>query len=61
MKHPVDSPLGKQIYSHRKSVVEPVFGNITTNKKLKRFSLRVKEKVQGKWQLFCLKRNIKAE
>ncbi|WP_404369241.1 transposase [Marinobacter sp.] len=28
MKHRVDSPQGKEIYSHRKSVVEPVFGNI---------------------------------
>ncbi|WP_279432809.1 transposase [Rheinheimera sp. D18] len=58
MKHRVDSPLGKQIYSHRMSVVEPVFGNITTNKKLKRFSLRGKAKVQGQWQLFCLIHNI---
>lgn len=58
MKHRVDSPLGKQIYSHRMSVVEPVFGNITTNKKLKRFSLRGKDKVQGQWQLFCLIHNI---
>jgi len=29
------------------SVVEPVFGNIGTNKKLSRFSLKGKEKVQG--------------
>ncbi|MGO4894264.1 hypothetical protein [Flavobacterium sp. W21_SRS_FM6] len=28
MKRRVDSPKGKQIYSHRMSVVEPVFGNI---------------------------------
>ena len=46
MKHRVDSPLGKLIYSHRMSVVEPVFGNIGTNKKLSRFSLRSREKVQ---------------
>nr|WP_245543284.1 transposase [Oceanospirillum maris] len=30
------------------SVVEPVFGNISTNKRLNRFSLRSKTKVQGK-------------
>jgi transposase len=58
MKHRVDSPLGKQIYSHRMSVVEPVFGNITTNKKLNRFSLRGKDKVQGQWYLFCLIHNV---
>ncbi|TVQ70510.1 MAG: IS1182 family transposase [Oceanospirillales bacterium] len=58
MKHRVDSPKGKQIYSHRMSVVEPVFGNIGTNKGLNRFSLRGKSKVQGQWQLFCLVHNV---
>ena len=58
MKHRVDSPKGKEIYSHRMSVVEPVFGNIGTNKRLNRFSLRGKKKVQGQWQLYCLVHNI---
>lgn len=58
MKHRVDSAEGKQIYSHRMSVVEPVFGNIGTNKKLNRFSLRSKKKVQGQWRLYCLIQNI---
>ncbi len=54
MKHRIDSQEGKQIYSHRMSVVEPVFGNIGSNKGLNRFSLRGKKKVQGQWQLYCL-------
>jgi len=58
MKHRVDSDLGKQIYSHRMSVVEPVFANIGTNKKLNRFSLRGKDKVESQWQLFCMVHNI---
>ncbi len=58
MKHRVDSDQGKLIYSHRMSVVEPVFGNIGTNKRLNRFSLRGKKKVQGQWQLYCLIHNI---
>lgn len=58
MKDRVDSDYGKQIYSHRMSVVEPVFGNIGTAKKLSRFSLRTKKKVQGQWQLFCMVHNI---
>jgi hypothetical protein len=32
MKHRVDSDKGKQIYSHRMSVVEPVFANIKSKK-----------------------------
>ena len=58
MKRRVDSQKGKLIYSHRMSVVEPVFGNIGTNKKLNRFSLRGKRKVQGQWQLYCMVHNI---
>jgi len=58
MKHRVDSQKGKLIYSHRMSVVEPVFGNIGTNKKLNRISLRGKTKVQGQWRLYCMVHNI---
>lgn len=58
MKKRVDSQKGKQIYSHRMSVVEPVFGNITSNKGLKRFTLRGKTKVNAQWKLFCLIQNI---
>lgn len=58
MKLRVDSKRGKQIYSHRMSTVEPVFANITVQKKLNRFSLRGKEKVNGQWQLFCLIHNM---
>ncbi|MFI2812261.1 transposase, partial [Microbulbifer sp. JSM ZJ756] len=58
MKKRVDSIAGKTIYSHRMSVVEPVFGNIGTNKRLGRFSLRGRKKVQGQWRMFCLVHNI---
>lgn len=58
MKHRVDSDYGKLIYSHRMSVVEPVFANINHNKGLNRFSLRGRRKVQGQWQLYCLVHNI---
>jgi transposase len=58
MKQRVDSDKGKHIYSHRMSVVEPVFANIGSNKGLKRFSLRGKTKVQSQWQLFCVMHNI---
>lgn len=58
MKKRIDSQFGKQVYGHRMSVVEPVFGNIGTNKGLNRFSLRGKTKVQGQWLLFSLIHNI---
>ncbi len=58
MKERVDSDKGKLIYSHRMSVVEPVFGNIGSNKGLSRFSLRGKKKVQCQWKLYCIVHNI---
>lgn len=58
MKHRVDSQKGKEVYSHRMSVVEPVFANIGTNKGLNRFSLRGKVKVQAQWRLYCMVHNI---
>ena len=58
MKHRVDSDKGKRIYSHRMSVVEPVFGNLEFNKKLTRFTLRGLKKINVQWKLFCLIQNI---
>lgn len=58
MKRRIDSEHGKYVYSHRMSVVEPVFANLGANKGLRRFSLRGKKKVQGQWQLYCLVHNI---
>lgn len=58
MKQRIDSDEGKQIYSHRMSVVEPVFANICSNKGLNRFSMRSQRKVQGQWQMYCMVHNI---
>ncbi len=58
MKHRIDSEQGKLIYSHRMSVVEPVFWNIGTQKGLNRFSLRGKDKVDSQWKLYCMVHNI---
>jgi hypothetical protein len=58
MKKRIDSDEGKAICSKRMNVVEPVFANVTMNKRLRRFSLRGQRKVQGQWQLFCLVHNM---
>jgi len=58
MKKRVNSVKGKWVYSHRMSVVEPVFANMGTTKRLNRFSLRGKTKVDGQWKLFCMVHNI---
>lgn len=58
MKTKIDSPMGRHIYSKRLGTVEPVFGNLETNKGLKRFTLRGKEKVNAQWLMYCMVHNI---
>jgi len=58
MKQKIDSPQGKAIYNQRLGTVEPVFGNITCNKKLDHFTLRGKAKVNTQWLLYSLVHNM---
>lgn len=58
MKEKVDSVEGRRLYSRRMWTIEPVFGNITSNKKLNRISLRGEKKCTAQWLMFCLVHNI---
>ena len=58
MKQKIDTERGRSIYSKRLGIVEPVFGNIRTCKKMDRFTLRGKIKVNIQWMLYCLVHNI---
>jgi len=58
MKAKIDSEEGKRIYARRLAVVEPVFANICVQKRMHRFTLRSKRKVDVQWTLFALVHNI---
>ncbi|MCZ4317343.1 IS1182 family transposase, partial [Comamonadaceae bacterium G21597-S1] len=58
MRAAIDSPRGRRLYSQRMGTVEPVFANIRHNKRLQRFNLRGKAKVNTQWHLYCLVHNI---
>ena len=58
MKQRIDSHAGRELYGRRFATVEPVFGNLRYNKRLDRFTLRGRTKVDGQWKLFCLVHNI---
>jgi transposase len=58
MRRAIDSPRGRQLYSQRLGTVEPVFANLRHNKRLTRFNLRGKAKVNAQWHLYCLVHNI---
>ncbi len=58
MKAKIDSEKGRKIYPQRFAVVEPVFANIETQKRMDRFTLRSKIKVDIQWMLYCMVHNI---
>jgi transposase len=58
MKKKIDTPEGRKIYARRLAIVEPVFANIRSQKRLDRFTLRSKAKVNVQWMLFALVHNI---
>jgi hypothetical protein len=58
MKAKIDSAAGKHMIAARFATVEPVFGNLRHNKRLNRFTLRGRAKVDGQWKLYCMMHNI---
>ena len=58
MQRRIDEPEQRARYAQRFATVEPVFGNLCANKRLDRFTLRGRQKVDGQWKLFCLVQNI---
>ena len=58
MKRKIDSKAGRAMITARFATMEPVFGNLRGNKRLDRFTLRGRSKVDGQWKLYCLVHNI---
>lgn len=58
MKEKIDSKGGRDKYSERMGMIEPVFGNIKHNLGLRWLSLRGLSKVRGQWLIFCMIHNM---
>jgi len=58
MKRKIDSVQGRQDYGRRMWTIEPVFGNITSNKRLNRITLRGKVKATTQWLMYCMVHNM---
>jgi len=54
----VDTEMGRKVYPQRIAIAEPVFANIRTHKRLDRFTLGSKIKVNIQWLLYCMVHNI---
>jgi hypothetical protein len=49
---------GRETYSKRKWMIEPVFGQIKACRLFRTFSLRGLQQMQGEWTLVCLTHNL---
>jgi transposase len=58
MMRKIDTEKGRMTYEKRLGMIEPVFANIRTHKRLDRFTLRGKIKVNIQWMLYCMVHNI---
>jgi transposase len=58
MKRKLKTKAGKAVYAARKTIVEPVFGQIKQARGFRQFLLRGIEKVRGEWSLVCLTHNV---
>jgi transposase len=58
MQAKVRTPQGQQLYAQRKTIVEPVYGQIKGARGFRRFSLRGLLKISGEWCLVCLTHNL---
>ena len=52
------TPEGRKIYARRKTIPEPVFGQIKEARRFRRFSLRGMAKVASEWSLVCAVHNL---
>lgn len=58
MRAKVQSEAGQALYSRRKVIVEPVFGQIKGARGFRRWLLRGLRKIAGEWRLLCVTHNL---
>jgi transposase len=58
MRAKLASGAGHAVYALRKTIVEPVFGQIKGPRGFRRFSFRGCGKVEAEWRLICLTHNL---
>ena len=58
MRHKLRTAAGHAIYTRRKAIVEPVFGQTKERRGFRRFSFRGTARVRAEWRLICLTGNL---
>jgi Transposase DDE domain len=58
MRRVIASQAGGELYSKRQSMVEPVFAQIKTNRRIDRFKRRGRAAVRSEWRLIAATHNL---
>ena len=58
MRRTLRTKRGRRLYARRKTIVEPVFGQIKQGRGFRQFGLRGLKKVRGEWALICMTHNV---
>jgi hypothetical protein len=58
MRAKLQTPAGRALYALRKTIPEPVFGQIKEARGFRRFWLRGVRNVQSEWAVICLTHNL---
>jgi transposase len=58
MRAKLDTESGRALYARRKTIVEPVFGQIKEARGFRRFLMRGLGQIRGEWRLVCLTHNL---
>jgi transposase len=58
MRRRLKTKAGRAVYAARKTIVEPVFGQIKHARGFRQFLLRGIDKVRAEWSLVCLTHNV---
>jgi hypothetical protein len=54
----IETPAAREMYGLRLAIVEPVLGNLRSQKRLDHFTRRGKIKVNMQWMRYCLVHNM---
>jgi hypothetical protein len=58
MRKKIDEVKYRVLYGRRMQIIEPCFEDMSYCKRMNRFSLRTKAKVNIQWLLYCMVHNI---
>jgi len=58
MEYKLKAEAGKKIYAKRKTIIEPIFGQIKDCRRIRTFLMRGIDEAKGEWNLICATHNL---